>query len=84
MVFLFTNVLVDLAVRVAKQRLQQENTIADHTSLEVEEVVELSKVLLRNSYILCFSRISISVDLQKSNGLPNVRNSSKCGDGGHT
>ena len=40
-VSLFTNVPVDLAVRVAKQRLQQDHTLADRTSLEVEEAVEL-------------------------------------------
>ena len=53
MVSLFTNVPVDLAVRVAKQRLQQDNILADCTSLEVEEVVH---TLLSEGH--CTSRLS--------------------------
>ena len=77
-VSLFTNIQVDSAVRVAKQRLQQDNTLTDHTSLEVEEVVDLS-----DGNILCFPRVSVPADVRNSNGLPCVRNSSKFGDGGH-
>ena len=49
-VSLFTSVPVDLAVREAKLRLQQDNTLADHTSLEVEEVVELLEFCLSAKY----------------------------------
>ena len=50
MVCLFTNVPVDLALRVAEQRLRQDGTLADRTALEVEEVVQLLDFCLNATY----------------------------------
>ena len=41
----FTNVLVDLALMVGRQRLQDDTALKDHTCLNVEEVMELLIVL---------------------------------------
>ena len=51
-VSLFTNVPVDLALRVAEQRLRQDDTLADCTALKVEEVVQLLEFCLNAT---CFA-----------------------------
>ena len=49
-VSLFTCVHVDLAVKVAQQRLSENETLPVHTSLDVLEVVKLLKFCLCATY----------------------------------
>ena len=49
-VSLFTCVPVDLAVKVAQQRLSDDETLPVHTSLDVLEVVQLLKFCLCATY----------------------------------
>lgn len=46
MVSLFTNVTVELALTVARHRLQADDTLSKHMSLSVKEVMELLEFCL--------------------------------------
>jgi predicted GIY-YIG superfamily endonuclease len=49
-VSLFTNVPVDEALQVIRSRLEDDNTLAERSVLEVEAVMELLEVCLRTTY----------------------------------
>ena len=47
---LFTNVPVDEAVQVIRDRLQNDRTLSDRTTLSPDRVAELLKVCLKSTY----------------------------------
>jgi hypothetical protein len=51
-VSLFTNIPVDLAIKVATKRLRQDATLLQRTSLPVEDIIDLLSFCL-NNHILC-------------------------------
>ena len=57
-VSLFTNVPISLAVSVARQRLEADETLDDRTSLSVENIVSLLELCL-NATFLAFRAVSI-------------------------
>ena len=69
MLFLFTNVPVDLPLRVAEQRLRQDDTLTDCTALEVEEVMQLLESCLNGIYF-CLLWFSFSTDFSNRYGHP--------------
>ena len=50
MVSLFTRVPVDVALEVIAQRLQHDHTLAERTTLEVEDICKLTEVCLKSTY----------------------------------
>ena len=50
MTFLFTNMPVEEAVRVIRDRLQNDRTLSDRTTLSPNRVAELLEVCLRSIY----------------------------------
>ena len=49
----FTKVPVDLAARVAHERLVADTSLTEHTSLSPDEVVDLLKICLEATYLTC-------------------------------
>ena len=49
---LFTRVPVGLAIQVARQRLQADDTLSDRTSLDVEEVISLLSLCLNSTFFV--------------------------------
>jgi hypothetical protein len=53
-VSLFTNIPVDLAIKVATKRLRQDATLLQRTSLPVEDIIiDRSSVFLSQHHIVC-------------------------------
>ena len=51
LVSLCTNVPVDLAVTVARRRLQADSSLAEHISLSVDEVMKLLELCLSTTFM---------------------------------
>jgi hypothetical protein len=51
-VSLFTNIPVDLAIKVATKRLRQDATLLQRTPLPVEDIIDLLSFCLNNTYIV--------------------------------
>jgi hypothetical protein len=51
-VSLFTNIPVDLAIKVATKRLRQDATLLQRTSLPVEEIIDLLSFCLNTAYFV--------------------------------
>ena len=51
-VSLFTNIPVDLAIKVAAKRLRQDATLLQRTSLPVEDVIDLLSFCLNTTYFV--------------------------------
>ena len=49
---LFTSVPVKLAIQIVKQRLQQENTLPQRTSMSIAQITSLLEFCLTNTYFL--------------------------------
>ena len=49
-VSLFTNVLVDEALRVISNRLQQDETLGERTNIPTQELCHLVELYLRSTY----------------------------------
>ena len=49
-VSLFTQVPIDEALKVIEQRLKEDETLMDRTSISVEEICELTKLCLKSTY----------------------------------
>jgi len=47
---LFTSIPVVLALRITKERLQRDQTLAEHTNLSVDNVLRLSEFVLNHNY----------------------------------
>ena len=71
---LFTRIPVDLALRVARQRLESDNTLSDQTHLDIDEIMSLLSLCLNATY---FS----FQDPWHSNGVSCVGSHSQPGDG---
>ena len=50
-VSLFTNVPIDLAIKVAKSYLLEDDTLEDHTLLSVDEIISLLELCLNATYL---------------------------------
>ena len=50
-VSLFTNVPTDLAVRVAKEKLEQDDTLHEHTYLDLDNIISLLELCLNATYL---------------------------------
>jgi hypothetical protein len=65
-VSLFTNIPVDLAIKVATKRLRQDATLLQRTSLPVENFIDLLSFCLNTTYLaLCLRAVIINRFLQK-------------------
>jgi hypothetical protein len=51
-VSLFTNIQVDLAMKVATKRLRQDATLLQRTSLPVEDIIDLLSFCLNTAYFV--------------------------------
>ena len=51
-VSLFTNIPVDLAIKVATKRLRQDATLLQRTSLPVEDIIDLLSFCLNTTYFV--------------------------------
>jgi hypothetical protein len=51
-VSLFTNIPVDLAIKVATKRLRQDATLSQKTSLPVEDIIDLLSFCLNTTYFV--------------------------------
>jgi hypothetical protein len=51
-VSLFTNIPVDLAIKVAAKRLRQDATLLQRTSLPVEDIIDLLYFCLNATYFV--------------------------------
>ena len=49
-VSLFTKVPIELAIHVAKERLQEDNTLEDRTALSINEIIQLLEFCLKATY----------------------------------
>ena len=49
-VSLFTQVPIDEALKVIEQRLKEDETLMDRTSIPVEDICELTKLCLKSTY----------------------------------
>jgi hypothetical protein len=49
-VSLFTNILVEEVLKIIKDKLQEGNTLAECSDLEVDAVLELQEVCLKTTY----------------------------------
>ena len=49
---LFTSVPVQPAIQIAKERLQQDNTLPQRTSISIPQITSLLEFCLTNTYIL--------------------------------
>ena len=47
---LFTSIPVDLALRITKERLQQDQNLAERTNLSVDNILKLSDFVLNHNY----------------------------------
>ena len=50
-VSLFTNVPMDLAVRVAKEKLEQDDTLHERTYLDLDNIISLLELCLNATYL---------------------------------
>ena len=51
-VSLFTKVPIELAIHVAKERLQEDNILEDRTALSINEIIQLLEFCLKATYFL--------------------------------
>ena len=49
-VSLFTKVAIELAIHVAKERLQEDNTLEDRTALSINDIIQLLEFCLKATY----------------------------------
>jgi hypothetical protein len=59
-VSLFTNIPVDLAIKVATKRLRQDAIFLQRTSLPVGDIIDLLSFCLNTTYILCLRAVIIN------------------------
>ena len=50
-VSLFTNILTDLAIQIARKYLEADETLEDRTQLEVDSIIELLELCLNATYL---------------------------------
>ncbi|XP_066019548.1 uncharacterized protein [Pocillopora verrucosa] len=50
---LFTNVAIDAAVQAAPQKLENDPSLADHTTLSPAQIADLLTFVLRSTYFQC-------------------------------
>ena len=55
-VSLFTNGPIELAIYVAKERLQEDNTLEDRTALSVNDIIQLLEFCLKATYFLFWGK----------------------------
>ena len=47
---LFTSIPVDLALRITKERLQQDQNLVDRTNLSIDNIMKLTDFVLNHNY----------------------------------
>ena len=79
-VSLFTKVPIELAIFVARERLQEDNTLEDRTALSINDIIQLLEFCLKATYF-SFRGQYLSTDFWNCYGFPRVRDCSRYGDG---
>ena len=80
MVSLFTCVPTDLAIQVARRRLENDASLPERTNLNVDDIGPPD--LVAGGYLLVLQREGIPAGVWHCNGVPSIRGCCQFGDGG--
>ena len=78
-VSLFTRIPVELAISVARSRLESDEFLSERTNLTIDDIVSLLSLCLKATYFTF--REKLSTDSWHSYGLPCICSGGESGDG---